>query len=85
MSPPRCFLTNLSIAALIHDPNVDKKFLYYQLASTKLWSLRTGSAQAQITIERLKGYEVYLPPLADQLYHLALIRTGVRNLVDQWR
>jgi type I restriction enzyme, S subunit len=66
MSPPHCFLTNLSIALLLQSTAVDKKFLYYQLASTTLWGLRTGSAQAQITIERLKEYEIKLPPLPVQ-------------------
>jgi type I restriction enzyme, S subunit len=67
MSPPRCFLTNLSIAALLkQDAEVDKMFLYYLLASTKLWGLRTGTAQAQITIERLQQHEVELPSLSVQ-------------------
>src|SRR4051812_20986555 len=50
MSPPFCFLTNLSIAVRPEDPNVNRAFLYYRLAGPKLWDLRTGSAQAQITI-----------------------------------
>lgn len=66
MSPPFCFLTNLSIAALVKSSEVEKLFLFYRLASTKLWDLRTGSAQAQITIERLKDYEVEIPPLPVQ-------------------
>ncbi len=66
MTPPFCFLTNLSIAILLEKPEVFKPFLYYRLSSTTLWELRTGSAQAQITIERLKDYEVELPPLPMQ-------------------
>lgn len=66
MSPPNCYLTNLSIATLIESPDVHKPFLFYRLAGTKLWDLRTGSAQAQITIERLRDYEVRLPPLPVQ-------------------
>lgn len=67
MSPPRCFLTNLSIAVLIKPAaDVDKSFLYYRLASTKLWGLRTGTAQAQITIERLQDYEIELPSISTQ-------------------
>ncbi len=62
MAPPFCFLTNLSIAILIETPDVFKTFLYYRLASTTLWELRTSSAQAQITIERLKDFEVKIPP-----------------------
>jgi type I restriction enzyme, S subunit len=65
-SPPFCFLTNLSIAILVTSHDVDKKFLYYRLASTKLWELRTGSAQAQITIDLLRRYRIALPPLSTQ-------------------
>lgn len=66
MTPPFCFLTNLSIAILPETPEVFKPFLFYQLSATTLWELRTGSAQAQITIERLKDFEVELPPLPMQ-------------------
>jgi type I restriction enzyme S subunit len=81
MSPPFCFLTNLSIVALIQSKDVYKKFLYYRLASTTLWSLRTGSAQAQITIERLTDYEVALPPLAIQ-HKVASILSTYDNLIE---
>ena len=66
MSPSFCFLTNLSIATLVESPDVHKPFLFYRLAGTKLWDLRTGSAQAQITIERLREYEVSVPSLPVQ-------------------
>ena len=62
MSPPKCFLTNLSIVAKVISIKVDKLFLYYRLAGPKLWELRTGSAQAQITIDRLQRYELRIPP-----------------------
>ncbi len=63
MTPRFCFLTNLSIAILLESPELHKPFLFYRLASTTLWELRTGSAQAQITIEHLKDYEIEFPPL----------------------
>lgn len=66
MTPPNCFLTNLSIAVLVESNRADKAFLYYRLGSKRLWELRTGSAQAQITIERLREYEIELPPIATQ-------------------
>ena len=62
MTPPFCFLTNLSIAILLESAEVFKPFLFYRLSATTLWELRTGSAQAQITIERLKDFEVEFPP-----------------------
>jgi len=81
MSPPFCFLTNLSIAVLPNDPEVDKAFLYYRLAGPKLWDLRTGSAQAQITIERLRIYEIELPPLTVQR-RIASILGAYDDLID---
>jgi len=81
MSPPFCFLTNLSIAALVESPDVEKVFLYYRLAATKLWNLRTGSAQAQITIERLKEYEVNVPPLSVQR-RIAGILSAYDDLIE---
>jgi type I restriction enzyme, S subunit len=74
MSPPFCFLTNLAIAVLPEDPEVYKPFLYYRLAGPKLWELRTGSAQAQITIERLRTYEIELPPLHIQRRIASILR-----------
>jgi type I restriction enzyme S subunit len=66
MTPPFCFLTNLSIAILLENAEVFKPFLFYRLSATTLWELRTGSAQAQITIERLKDFEIEFPPLQTQ-------------------
>jgi type I restriction enzyme S subunit len=81
MSPPFCFLTNLSIAVLVEDSGVDKAFLYHRLAGTKLWDLRTGSAQAQITIERLRTYEVELPPLPMQR-RIASVLGAYNDLIE---
>jgi type I restriction enzyme S subunit len=81
MAPPFCFLTNLSIAILIETPDVYKLFLYYRLASTTLWELRTGSAQAQITIEHLKNYEVAFPPLPTQ-QRIAGILSAYDELIE---
>lgn len=67
ISPPNCYLTNLSIALQIAKPNeVDKKFLYYRLSYTTLKGLNTGAAQPQITIADLQNYRVNLPPLKTQ-------------------
>ncbi len=81
MAPPFCFLTNLSIAILIETPDILKTFLYYLLASTTLWELRTGSAQAQITIERLKDYEVKIPTLPIQR-RIASILSAYDELIE---
>jgi type I restriction enzyme S subunit len=81
MSPPRCFLTNLSIVAKVVSSEVDKKFLYYRLAGPKLWELRTGSAQAQITIDILQRYELRLPPLPIQ-QKIASILSAYDDLIE---
>jgi len=81
MSPPKCFLTNLSIVAKVVSSEVDKKFLYYRLAGPKLWELRTGSAQAQITIDRLQRYELRLPPLTTQR-KIAAILSAYDDLIE---
>jgi type I restriction enzyme S subunit len=81
MSPPKCFLTNLSIVAKVVSSEVDKKFLYYRLAGPKLWELRTGSAQAQITIDRLQRYELHLPPLLTQR-KIAAILSAYDDLIE---
>lgn len=81
MSPPFCFLTNLSIAVLPEQDRIYKPFLYYRLAGPGLWELRTGSAQAQITIERLRTYEIELPPLAVQR-RIAAILAAYDDLIE---
>lgn len=81
MTPPFCFLTNLSIAILPETPEVFKPFLFYRLSATTLWELRTGSAQAQITIERLKDFVVEFPSLAAQR-RIAEILSAYDELIE---
>jgi type I restriction enzyme S subunit len=80
-SPPKCFLTNLAIAILVDSPEIDKTFLYYRLAATKLWGLRTGSAQAQITIRHLRDYELHVPPLLIQ-QKIAAVLSAYDELIE---
>ena len=81
MSPRCCFLTNLSIAVLVESSRVDKHFLFYRLGSKRLWALRTGSAQAQITIEHLREHEVGMPEIATQR-RIASILTAYDDLIE---
>lgn len=81
MSPPKCFLTNLSIAAQITSKAVDKQFLYYRLQYPSLWELRTGSAQAQITINHLERYETEIPKPSTQL-KIASILSAYDTLIE---
>lgn len=61
MSPSKCFLSNLAIAAIANDDDM-KLYLYYHLLTLDTVSLRSGTAQAQITISSLEPFEVMLPP-----------------------
>ncbi len=63
MSPEKCFLSNLAIAAIANDRDM-KLYLYYHLLTLDTMSLRSGTAQAQITISSLEPFEVMLPPKA---------------------
>lgn len=67
LSPPKCYLTNLSIAVMLNEKLVSKRYLYYYFQKLNLRNLDTGSAQSQITIADLKRYKVTLPPLIEQL------------------
>lgn len=81
MAPAKCFLTNLSIAILPMSEEIDKTFLFYELSVRGLWHLRTGSAQAQITIERLREEPVRVPPLAVQR-RIAQIAKAYDDLIE---
>lgn len=39
-----------------------KNYLYYHLLNSDTTSLRSGSAQAQVTINSLSSYEIIIPP-----------------------
>lgn len=60
MTPSQCFLSNLAISIVVHK-NI-KDYLYHFLSQADTKSLRSGSAQAQITIGSLEQFEILLPP-----------------------
>ena len=60
MSPKECFLSNLAISIETRDETI-KHYLYYYLLSSDTMSLRSGSAQAQITINNLESFEIMIP------------------------
>ena len=60
MSPKECFLSNLAIAIETID-EIIKDYLYYHLLNSDTMSLRSGSAQAQITINNVEPFEVIIP------------------------
>lgn len=62
MSPSQCSITNLAIVINCDENLVDKGYLYWRLKQSDTYSLRTGSAQPQITINTLETFEVEFEP-----------------------
>ena len=60
MSPKECFLSNLAIAIETKDVTI-KDYLYYHLLDSDTMSLRSGSAQAQITINNVESFAIMIP------------------------
>ena len=60
MSPSQCFLSNLAISIEMKD-NAYRDYMYYQLLDSDTMSLRSGSAQAQITINNVEPFEIMIP------------------------
>ena len=61
LSPHKFFLTNLAISINLHE-NDYMYYLYQHLLNADTYSLRSGSAQAQVTINDLAKFEVVVPP-----------------------
>ena len=81
MSPPFCYLTNISIALQIKVPNILKKFLFYSLDNYTLRGLRTGAAQPQIIIADIKNYLVKFPSYTTQ-QKIASILSAYDDLIE---
>lgn len=63
ISPKKFFLTNLAIAILLTE-ECYREYLFQYLITQDTSSLRTGSAQAQVTINSLAKIPVIVPPLS---------------------
>lgn len=61
-SPKVFFLSNLAIAIKLNN-ELYRDFLYYHLRSLDTSILRTGSAQAQVTISSIEEFEILIPPI----------------------
>ncbi len=61
MSPPKSYITNLSIVVEIDNKDMSKYFVFYYLKNQNLRQLDSGSAQSQITIEDLNRVVVLNP------------------------
>ena len=60
LSPNVFYLTNLAIAILLKNDDM-KFYLFYHLLNSDTSTLRSGSAQAQVTINSLYSYEIIIP------------------------
>ena len=81
ISPPFCYLTNLSIAIQTNDDLVDRYFLKYRLSVQNLRSLDSGAAQSQITIGSLEKFETTIPSLPTQR-KIASILSAYDDLIE---
>ena len=61
MSPPKAYITNLSIIVENDDLKIQKDYLFLFLRAAGLRSLDSGSAQSQITIGDLNRVPILVP------------------------
>ena len=61
ISPPKVFITNLSIVILLKNPELLMYYLYQLFQLHNLRYLDSGAAQSQITIEDLQRVRIILP------------------------
>lgn len=66
ISPPKSYVTNLSIIVKLKEDEVSRKYLAYRFLNNNLRYLDSGSAQSQITISDLQKIDFLLPPLPEQ-------------------
>jgi type I restriction enzyme S subunit len=82
LSPPRSWITNLSIVLDLDDRKADKQFMCYFLGQQSLKEkLNTGSAQAQITVNALSTFQVTIPALLVQR-RIASILSAYDDLIE---
>lgn len=71
ISPPNCSITNLAIVISCDENIVDMGYLYWKLLLSDTYSLRTGSAQPQITINTLENFTIEIEPDIDKQREIA--------------
>jgi type I restriction enzyme S subunit len=82
ISPPKSWITNLSIVLELDEQQADKQFMCYYMSQQSLKEkLDTGSAQAQITVNALSAYYVTIPPLPIQ-HRIASILSAYDDLIE---
>ena len=81
ISPPKSYITNLSIIVDLDESVADMRYLYYQFVCNNLRYLDTGAAQSQITINNLSKHKALLPRLVIQK-KISSILTTYDNLIE---
>lgn len=81
ISPPKSYITNLSIIVDLDENVADMRYLYYQFVCNNLRYLDTGAAQSQITINNLSKHKALLPRLVIQK-KISSILTTYDNLIE---
>lgn len=81
MSPSFCSITNLAIIISCDDKIIDKGYLYWRLILSDTYSLRTGSAQPQITINTLESFEIDIEPNLKKQREIARILFNINNKI----
>ncbi|CAI1719893.1 TPA: restriction endonuclease subunit S [Serratia marcescens] len=81
MSPGLCSITNLAIIISCDDTVIDKGYLYWRLIFSDTYSLRTGSAQPQITINTLESFEIEIEPDLRKQKEIAFTLSNINNKI----
>lgn len=62
ISPPNCWITNLSIVIQSTEDWLSQNYLYWALETSDRTELITGSVQSQVTINHLAAHVILKPP-----------------------
>lgn len=73
ISPPKCWLTNLSISIQLTTTKINQLYLYYYFCKNHLGWLRSGTSQPQITINDLSNIELSLHDYTTQQHIVDII------------
>ena len=81
MSPEKCSITNLAIVINCDKEIIDQDYLYWVLKLSDTYSLRTGSAQPQITIGSLENFRVEIIEDINTQKKISKILSGLDNKI----
>lgn len=82
LTKPKSYITSNAMAINNLAENVNKKYLYYYLLNYDFKKVISGSAQPQITREKLSKVEVSVPPVKEQ-QKIAAILTSVDEVIEK--